>query len=259
MRKDYHMHPTVLKAPGRFDLFVQKALACGIGEICVTDHMPLSISGAKDRIRAGEVKNYCRRVRELAEKYEGILRIKCGIEIDYHPSALAEIESVLEDGTFDFILASSHMHVFIGDFENYTFSDFAKAALENSLKAAETGWFHALSHLDMYRFAFENPHRFPLIKNAYSPEMNECLIKELLDTVVRRGMFLEINPHLAEAKQDLSFVYPAEPIARWALEKNVQFSYGSDVHNPDSVGVYLEVLENHPVYGKALKQWEDEV
>ena len=110
----------------------------------------------------------------------------------------------------------------------------------------------------MYRFAFENPHRFPLTDDGYAPVRHEALIKELLDAVAKRGMYLEINPHLAESKQDTSYTYPEKIIAEWALEKNVRFSYGSDAHAPYSVGAYLDELERHSVYGKALKNWEEE-
>ena len=82
----------MLQTPERFDAFAQQAIARGIGEICISDHMPLSISCAKDRIPRGEVSAYCRRVREFAHRYEGSLSIRCGIEIDYHPSILGKIE-----------------------------------------------------------------------------------------------------------------------------------------------------------------------
>jgi len=257
MRKDYHMHPNVLKTPERFDLFVQKALEMNIQEICITDHMPLSISNAGDRISAGCVSRYCRYVGALAQKYDGVIRIKCGIEIDFFPSVTDEINQVLEAGTFDYILASSHMHVFVKDYENYTFNDFARAAIENSIRAVEFGRFHAISHLDMYRFAFENPKRFPLVQDNYAPLYHEVWIKELLDVLAAHGMYLEINPHLAEGKKDISFTYPEAPIVGWALDRNVRFSYGSDAHRPDSVGAYIDELESHPVYGKALAGWEN--
>ena len=117
MRKDYHLHPMVLQCPERLDWFVERAKQKNIGEICVTDHMPLSLSNAPDRIPSGQVREYCARVRELAKRYEGTIKIRCGIEIDYHPSARAEIERVLDEGDFDFVLGSSHMHIFLKEFE----------------------------------------------------------------------------------------------------------------------------------------------
>ena len=259
MRKDYHMHPTVLATPERFELFVKQALERNVGEICVTEHMPLSISKAVDRLPAGSIGAYCARVRELAKQYEGIIKIKCGIEIDYHPSVVDEIEAVLSAGDFDYVLASSHMHVFIKDYPNHTFNEFATASIENSLKAVETGWFSAVAHFDMYRFPFVNPKRFPLVDDGYTPDIHEKEIKAVLDAVVKKGMYLEINPHLAEGQHDLFYTYPEDRIMEWAYEKDVRFSYGSDAHSPQSVGILLDELEAHPVYRRALQAWEQEV
>ena len=251
------MHPTVLQKPEKFALFVQNALKKGIGEICVTDHMPLSVSSASDRIPKGQVAAYCRCVRDLAKRYEGVLSVKCGIEIDYHPSVTGEIAHVLEEGEFDYILASSHMHIFVKEYAKYTYNDFAQMALENSVMAVESGLFDAVSHLDMYRFAFENAVRFPLIKEAYSPERHEQTLRELFSKMSRNGMYLEINPHLAESKNDIAFVYPAREILHLAQELGVRFSYGSDAHSPTSVGCLLEELEAHAVYGQALRAWTE--
>ena len=219
MRKDYHLHPNIMKHPEQFSAFVRAAADAGIGEICVTDHMPLSISMASDRIPHGRVKEYCQTVRELSKRHEGILSVKCGIEIDYHPSVLDEIKQVLDEGDFDYILASSHMHIYVKDYEKYTFNEFASMAIENSIRAVETGWFDAVSHLDMYRFAFENPHRFPLKDDGYDVLKHEADMKALLNILSTSKVRLEINPHLAETKGDLSFTYPQEQIVRWALEK----------------------------------------
>lgn len=85
------MHPMVVQNFEGFDDFARQAIARGIQEVCVTDHMPLSISNAGDRIPAGKVTEYCQKVRKLACKYEGRLSVKLGIEIDYHPDYIDEI------------------------------------------------------------------------------------------------------------------------------------------------------------------------
>ena len=257
MRKDYHMHPKVIQNPERVEEFVRQAVSKNIMEICITDHMPLSISSASDRLPKGTVKEYCKRVREFAKRYEGILSIKCGMEIDYHSSALDEVEAVLSEGDFDFLLASSHMHVFVKDYDRYTFNEFAAMALENSIEAAQTGWFNAITHMDMYRFAFGNAQRFPLRDDGYDPRKHMDLVDHLFDEILKKEMYLEINPHLAESKKSLEFVYPQAVFAERALARGVKFSYGSDAHKPESVGALLGELEAHPVYGIAMRQWEN--
>ena len=256
MRKDYHIHPVVVKKTEQFGLFVEAALAKGIGEICITDHMPLSISKAKDRTPAGMVREYCHRVRALAREYADKITVKCGIEIDYHPKFVGEIEDVLAAGEFDYILGSSHMHLFEKETFRYTKNDFARLSLENMGLAVESGLFHAAAHFDMFRFPFIKPEKYPFIDSEYTLSAHMGLIGDILDAVKQRDMLLEINPHLAEHSGDLLDMYPQIPIVEMALEKGIRFCYGSDAHKPESVGVLLDQLETHPVYGKALETWD---
>lgn len=257
MRKDYHMHPMATQAPERFSAFVETALAEGIEEICVTDHMPLSfIPDGTDRIPHGKVKEYIRRVRDFAELYRGTLSVKCGIEIDYHPSVASEIEDVLSAGDFDYIHGSTHIHVFLDDLSKYTFNDLATVSLENQIRAAETGLFHSMPHIEMYRFLFAYPHRFPLKDDGFDLSRHEPLIRELLRKVKEKNMYLEINPNLARQMNDISYTYPSAPVMAWAREAGVRFSYGSDAHLEHQVGSFLPALRESPVYRDAIAEWE---
>lgn len=261
MRKDYHMHPTIIQNPARFDDFAQHAIDLGISEVCITDHMPLSISDAADRIPAGCIAEYCRRVREIARRYEGRLTVRCGIEIDYHPSAADEIDAVLSAGDFDYVLASSHIHVFTPekDMPRYTWNDFASMALENLARAVDTGLFSAVAHFDMYRWCFTEPDRFPLAPDEYDVEKHMHLIKPLLGAIAEKHMCLEINANLARKRgNDVRFAYPENRIVELALDMPIRFSYGSDAHAPQNVGAVLDQLEAHPIYGRALARWENE-
>ncbi len=257
MRRDFHMHPRIVQRPEWIEDYIRVAVSKNIREICVTDHMPLSLSKASDRIPHGMVEEYCRRVRELAKQYESTISIRLGIEVDYHPSVMDEVNAVLDAENFDYVLASSHMHIFVTDFEKYTYNDFAALALENSIRAAEDGRFSAISHPDMYRWVFRLRDRFPLIDDGHTPEKHMDLWDHLFDQVKKNKMLLEVNPHQAEGKGDLFYTYPQDCVTARALERGVRFSYGSDAHKPESVGALLDELEAHPVYGIALGSWEN--
>lgn len=43
-KKDYHLHPIMLKCPAQAEGFVNAAIAKGFDKICFTDHMPFSIT-----------------------------------------------------------------------------------------------------------------------------------------------------------------------------------------------------------------------
>lgn len=261
MLKDYHMHPAIMQNPSAFDEFARCAIEKGIHEVCITDHMPLSISSAVDRIPSGMVKAYCRNVREVAKKYEGTLSVKLGIEVDYHPQFISEIESVLGDGDFDYILGSTHMHLFLADKlldRSMSKKEFARLALENTFAAVESGYFHTISHLDMFRWVFSRPDRFLLSDEEYYVEDHTGEISKILDEIQKRDICLEINAHLAESKNDVQYTYPQDIIVQMALDRNIRFYYGSDAHKPQSVGAMLDSILEHPVYGKALGGKNDE-
>lgn len=259
MIKDYHMHPMVVQKPEQFDLFVQKALEEGIEEICITDHMPLLCSGAKDRIPHGKVREYCETVRRFAELYKDDISIKLGIEIDFHPSVKDEIDAVLEAGEFDFVLGSSHLHV-IKQHEwfqnNMTYNEYAKAMFENTILAAQSGYFDAIAHIDMHRRIFARKDKFPLIDDGYFQSLHTELINETLDVIAENGVRLELNPHIAELTGNITDMYPSIYVVERALQKGIKFTYGSDAHAPQSVGACLKELREHEIYMMALATWE---
>lgn len=263
MTKDYHMHPALLcSSEERFGLFVDQALRLGIQEICITDHMPLSFSSASDRIPMGKVEDYCRSVRTISDKYKDVISIKLGIEIDYHPSVVDEIEAVLKCGDFDYVLGSSHLHVM----ENGNIvknasgrNEYARLMFENTISAARSGYFDAIAHLDMFKAVFANSKRYALPDDGYSDEKHLELIDRTLDVIKEKGLYLELNTHLVGFNDlDIEYTYPSATIVEMALQKGVRFSYGSDAHKPEQVGAYLGELKKHPTYKKALDIWESE-
>ena len=259
MIKDYHMHPMVVQKPEQFDLFVQKAIAEDVEEICITDHMPLLCSHAKDRIPHGKVKEYCASVRRFARQYEDQISIKLGIEIDFHPSVKDEIDAVLDAGEFDYILGSSHLHVIKQNEwfpNNISYNDYAKAMFENTILAAKSGYFDAIAHIDMHRRIFARKDKFPLIDDGYSESLHTQLIHETLDVIAENGVRLELNPHIAELTGNITDMYPSLYVTERALEKGIKFTFGSDAHKPQSVGTCLKELREHEVYKKALATWE---
>lgn len=254
MKKDYHIHAQILQENIDSEAFIQTAIARGFDEMCITDHMPLSPSNANDRIPGGMVGEYCKRVREFADKYKDQISIKCGIEIDFHPTLMDKIEDVLAQGKFDYILGSSHMHLFMDGITSY--KDYVNATFENTIAAAKTGYFSAIPHINMYNWVFANPQRFHFEDTYFCEAEHAEIIERTLTAIKENGLLLEVNPHFAEMTGDMKDVYPSEFIARKAFEMNIGFSYGSDAHGANHIGAMLDELRKHPLYSKAIDIWE---
>ena len=246
---DYHTHPQIIKDDTRFDEFVKRAVECGIKEICITDHMPLLCSSASDRIPHGKVADFCKKARKLAKQYKDVITVRVGIEVDWHPSVESEVKAVLCEGKFDWVIGSSHLHAIKNaDIFNKvkTRTEYARAMMQNTVSLANSGYFDAVAHIDMYKWVFEHPDRFPLEDDGFSEQNIVDDINKALLSIKQNRMRLEINPHFAKS------IYPSEYITRRALDMGLDFYYGSDAHRPEDVGSKLDFILTTEPYRSAL-------
>ena len=258
MIRDLHMHPHVVKGAENFDAFAETALAKGITEVCITDHMPLSCSHADDRIPKGQMRRYYENALAAKEKWSGKLRVLIGLEVDYHPSFMGEIEDALSVGGLDLVLGSTHIHAVPGLVEKLgSRTAVARAALENEILAAKSGLFDIITHMDMYRWIFNKPERYPLIDDGYDPENCTDLADELFSAINEAGVRLEVNPHLCCSTGSIGDTYPCPFFIGRAYARGVRFSYGGDAHHGHEVGTLLPELRAHPVWGRAIKEFEN--
>ena len=69
---------------------------------------------------------------------------------------------------------------------------------------------------------------------------------------------LELNPHWIDAPELLEErMWPEAWVVQRSLDKGVKFAFGSDAHVPERVGHMLPQLRAHPIFGQALRQWEN--
>lgn len=246
---DLHTHPQIIKDDTEFDAFVRRALERGIKRLCITDHMPLLCSSASDRIPKGHVAEYCKKAYKLKEEYKDTIDILVGIEADWHPSIENEVRAVLSEGQFDRVIGSSHLHAIKNaDIFNKvkTRTEYARAMFENTVILAESGYFDAVAHIDMYKWVFTLPDRFPLTDDGFCEQNIAEDIEKTLIAIKKGGLELEINPHFALE------VYPSAYITKRALEIGIKFYYGSDAHKSAHVGDKLDILLNTEPYRSAL-------
>ncbi len=251
---DMHMHPQIIKGAERFDAFAEVALKKGIKTVCITDHMPLINSTMSDRIPVGKVKEYCEIGNRIKGKYDGILKVRLGIEIDWHPTIRGQVEEVLSQGEFDFKIGSSHLHAIksIPFFDGHlTQDDYVELMLENEASAASTGFFDSIAHMDMYKWIFLKPERYKFCGKNYDERSHESSIKHTLKAIKDNGLLMEVNSHLTLVEG--GELYPSEYITALAKEMGLDFYFGSDAHKPEEVGTKIDYVRNHDLYSKIIK------
>ena len=105
---DYHMHTPLCKhADGEMEAYVDHAVAIGLQEIGFSDHMPL-MPEPEFCMSFDELPLYVARVRELRKRYEGRIAIRLGCEMDMVLHRRDDIERILGDWEFDYVIGSIH-------------------------------------------------------------------------------------------------------------------------------------------------------
>lgn len=211
----------------------QAAVDRGIKILTFTDHIDYEPTDVCFGTFDHEL--YRSRIAEARELFEGVLDIRCGVEIDFVTKHKSKIEDFLDGKEFDFILGSAHYvgGIILEDHELYfpgkTAHDAYTPYFQNVLATVEAGWFDALAHLDLckrygvrYYGPFDwNPHRE--------------IIEQILRAVIARGMALEINTSgLRQSPRD---TYPSRSILElYHSLGGRSVTIGSDAHKVEDVG-----------------------
>ena len=83
---DYHVHtPLCNHAKGQMEAYVRKAADIGLQEICFLDHLTICETGKNLSMSVEEVPLYFKHIQALKKRYESIISVKAGLEIDFSP------------------------------------------------------------------------------------------------------------------------------------------------------------------------------
>lgn len=259
---DCHVHPNYSKDVGvdaTIDLYCQRAVELGIGEICFTVHYdtdPLR-KELDDFVRVkGEVKSfdsdwigdYWEEIEESRGRYSRSgLDIKAGLEIDYSPHIEDELREFLCQNHFDFILGAVHCldHISIAsskESSNYfkvrELSELSQAYFDALCKAIMCGFFPVIAHLDVYKkYGYD----------WYGPkilDIHRDYIQEVFKLMRQNGVGFEVNT--SGLQRPFSDFYPSKEILLLAKGSGVKpASFGSDCHRVEDLGFGL----------REAKQW----
>ncbi|MBM3879054.1 MAG: histidinol-phosphatase HisJ family protein [Verrucomicrobia bacterium] len=230
---DYHMHtPLCRHAVGTPIEYAAQAARVGLEEIGFSDHSPMPQSDFDDwRMRFEQLDDYVAQVEQARRTQPG-LRIKLALEVDYLPGYEAWIRDLAARHPWDYLIGSVHYISEDWDIDNP--KKLAKwhehdplavwtAYLERLTRAADSGLFDILGHLDLCK------------KFAFYPQQ-DCahLFRRLLEMAARRGVAIEINT--AGLRKDCRELYPSSRWLALAQELGVGLTFGSDAHAPEEVG-----------------------
>ena len=149
---DYHMH-THFSGDSESNPreHVLKAIEMNLDEICFTDHRDFDYPIDSFEL---DVENYYQEIQSLKEEFKDQIKIKWGIEMGLDLDHQEEIENLIQQYPFDFVIGSIHVihhtEFYYGEFfKGKTKEQAHREFFEETLKCVKAfDCFNVLGHLD---------------------------------------------------------------------------------------------------------------
>lgn len=243
MLTDYHTHSYRCgHADGEMREYIDAAIARGIDEIGLTDHLWLYFEEPSRRNAAwamaeSEYAQHYEEMLALRDEYRGRIAVRISVEADYIEGREAELLDILGRFDFDYVLGSVHF------LDGWLIDDPATADRYREERVAEIyrryyarlrqaialGCFDLLAHFDL-------PKKF-----GFLPEQDVAdAVAETLDAVARHDIAIELSS--AGLRKPIGEIYPSRAILREMRKRDIPISLSSDAHAPDEVGARYDEL-----------------
>ena len=232
---DAHLHTDLSPdSDVPIDVFAEAAVARGIAEIAVTDHVDFVPHTPAYGYTTFEQRE--RVAREAVERWgaRGVA-IRFGVEITWDSRFAADIRDHLATHAYDVVIGSVHIYQgspyaadnIAGWVAGRSLPEIVEPYFDEVIAAARSGLFDALGHIDFVK-RWLTPHVTPA-DLAAAPELYEPILAALVET----GTALEINT--SGLRQAPNETYPAPPIvARFRELGGRGVTVGSDAHRADA-------------------------
>jgi histidinol-phosphatase (PHP family) len=234
MIADYHNHTNWSPdGKGTMEEYIAKAQERGISEIGFSDHMLVQKFRCYPRMTPESMPEYVRSFLDVRERSK--LPVKLGIEMDFIPGDAEAVRDFISKYPFDYVIGSVHL---IGDWE-FEDQDRVQEYLKRDImqvyedyfslvkQLCKTGFFNILAHPDLIKIRGFKPNR------DFS-----ALLTDVAETMAEADVCAEIN--MRGLTRPCKEIYPSEHFLRILHANDVQITFGSDAHEPEELGRYLD-------------------
>ena len=222
------------------DVYAAIAVARGIGELAVTDHVDFDPRDPAYRYASFEDRE--RTVRDAAGRWaDRGLAIRFGAELTYNRSWESDVRDHLARHRYDFTIGSVHdwpdspyVPARIGTWvQGRSLDEVVEPYLTEVAAAARSGLFDTIGHLDVVK-RYLHPHVVPA-RLAERPDLYEPVLMALVDS----GTALEVNA--SGLRHPVGETYPsAAVVARFRELGGRGVTAGSDAHRSEWLAFGLE-------------------
>jgi histidinol-phosphatase (PHP family) len=236
MRIDYHTHHERCgHAIGKLRDYVEQAISNGLHQLGLSDHMPLFHINPNEYLPEvampmSELSKYVEECYNLKREYKQQIDIRVGLEADYIEGREREIERILAEFEWDYVIGSVH---FIGEQSDWDITDYrmvhnwqGKAVdqvyeqyYQKVSLAAQTGLFDFIGHFDVIK-------RF-----GFRPQLDPWPWQvAALQDIRKHDLAIELNTAGWQTKA--AEQYPTIAVLEYCYQLGIAVTLGSDAHQP---------------------------
>ncbi|WP_414054260.1 histidinol phosphate phosphatase domain-containing protein [Macrococcus equi] len=239
------------------DLYLETALQKGLKQVGIVDHlyrfeetkdyfmkyMDVSDTDLGQRqqewlnqVMTHKMRDFVDFINSQKEKWaQAGVELKLGMEADYFIGGEEELKALLEPFHFDYIIGSVHFNHGWGfdnpelahKFEAYDLVALYEDHFETVMKAAESGIFSFIAHLDNLKVFNYRPDEALLIPTY--EKVAQCLADNNVATEVNVGL---------KYRYPVKEQCPSEKFIQVLSKYDVKFTTSSDSHFPHDIGIY---------------------
>lgn len=203
------------------EFYIKRAVEMGAESITFTDHAPFPKDPFTGRMKYSQLEEYIASLKQLKEKYNGIIDVHIGLEIEYIPSYWSYYEKLRANKDLEILLLGQHHYELsrgVYSF-NTTSPDNEYVGICKAInEGISTGLFDAVAHPDR---AFRMERNWDKGMAAFS--------NKIIDNAMKHNVKLEKN-YSSMKKEGL---YWKDFWRMLTDESNV--IYGCDAHSVDSL------------------------
>ncbi|MFP4456553.1 MAG: histidinol-phosphatase HisJ family protein [Clostridia bacterium] len=249
---DYHVHSNYsVDAIASLEENIKKAIELNMSEICFTDHIDYEKSPYIREVPfLFDIDKFFKEINILKKKYKSKIKIVAGVEIGMQPDVIDNINKLINNYEFDFLLGSIH---------NVSKVDlYSDKILEGPIDEVWTKYFEemlecirAIDKLNSIGH-FDLPKRYNLKFKPYDIKADQDLIETIFKEMIERKIALEINT--GGFSYGLDSPNPSIDFIDLYISLGGElFTIGSDSHSVEQLG--RDLYKGYKVlYDKGIKE-----
>ncbi len=249
---NYHSHCLHCDGTDPMEAYLHEAIRQKIKIYGFSSHAPLTFPTTW-AMPYERVAQYLEEAHHLKQKFQDLLEVYLGMEIDFIPEVAGPTTSFIRSLKLDYVIGSIH---FVDTFEDGThweidgktavFKKGVKQIFKGNVKKAVKRYFELtrqmlkeqcpdiLGHLDKIKIHNRKEFFFDEEEDWYQKEINKTL-----NVLAKSGAILEVNTR-GLYKKKVQSTYPSPSILKKALDLKIPVMINSDAHHPEEVSQQFE-------------------